>query len=568
MKKKTFKRQATIFGLSALGAGLLGLGCGFYNNYKTPVLTAEIPIVSCGENLPAPDVWFAKLHADAEFIQAPSTALPGEFPVTIQVGNDTFNTSVKIVDKTPPTATPLTLCHGVYGVNSAFSIPPENFVSNIVDVSPVTVTYQTPPNLSKTGTSEVKLLLTDSEGNKSNLTANLEILPVKGYLEFQTMEKDTVTVEDFKTDNSDVQVALLTEIPKEWLEKVGEHEIKLNVTQNGKTKEVVSTLVIKDTIAPTATAKNPQIWLGKELIPTDFLENISDNSDTSKITFEFEKDPDFTLEGNQNVNIILTDENGNKATVNSTLTITKDSEKPVITPVKELFAAVGEKITYRSAVTVTDNLTTPPTDGSANPSANASTPTTPTSKVTLDVDSSAVDVNTPGTYPVLYTATDESGNVATLELNITISDVTEEMLLEEVDWLISRIIREDMTDPEKVEAIQRWVRGNVYYIDDGSKKSEYIEAYHGFTQLSGDCYTFYACSKVLLDRVGIENKMAQRIAGQPTTHYWNMWKFGEEWYHMDSCPYLAGFPAAGHMMTDEDLKVLTAERGREYYTYR
>jgi hypothetical protein len=468
------------------------------------------------------------------------------------VGKNTYKSSVKIVDTTPPTATPLNLSFGFYepgsGVSVSSLLPAEDFTSNITDVSPVTVTYQTPPDLSKIGVSEVDLILTDSAGNTTNLSANLEVQPVKGYLEYQTMEKQAVTVEDFKADNfqADIQVTLLTEIPPEWLTKVGEHEVKLNV--NGK--EILSTLAIKDTTPPTATPKNLQIWLGKDLIPTDFVGNISDNSDVAKVTSEFETNPDFTLEGQQAVNIILTDENGNKAVVNSSVTITKDIEPPVITPVKELYAAIGEKITYRTAVTVTDNSITPTSND-----------------VALEVDSSAVNTTVPGTYAVVYTATDGTGNVATLSLNVVISEITEEMVLQEVDKIIGRIITEGMTDPQKAEAIQRWVRNHVDYITHGSKKSEYIEAYHGFTQLSGDCFTFYACSKVLLDRVGIENKIVQRIPGQVSTHYWNKIKIDGQWWHFDACPYIKGFPAAGYMMTEEDLVEFTRQRGREYYTY-
>ena len=60
---------------------------------------------------------------------------------------------------------------------------------------------------------------------------------------------------------------------------------------------------------------------------------------------------------------------------------------------------LGDPISYRQGVTVTDN--------------SGETPR-------LTIDSSQVDLSTPGAYSVSYTAVDSSGNKTTLTITVTV----------------------------------------------------------------------------------------------------------------------------------------------------
>lgn len=74
---------------------------------------------------------------------------------------------------------------------------------------------------------------------------------------------------------------------------------------------------------------------------------------------------------------------------------------PVISGTADKTFTLGDKIAYLSGITATDDV-----DG----------------EVDVEVDKSAVDTDTPGTYEVTYKAVDAAGNVATKTANITIEN--------------------------------------------------------------------------------------------------------------------------------------------------
>ena len=85
----------------------------------------------------------------------------------------------------------------------------------------------------------------------------------------------------------------------------------------------------------------------------------------------------------------------------------KDTEKPVISGTRDITYVIGESATpnYSTGVTAFDNL-----DGNI------------TSKIT--VDSSAVNLQVPGTYSVKYSVTDLSGNKQEVTITVTVKDET------------------------------------------------------------------------------------------------------------------------------------------------
>jgi len=76
-----------------------------------------------------------------------------------------------------------------------------------------------------------------------------------------------------------------------------------------------------------------------------------------------------------------------------------DRTPPEISGTKDLYTYAGETISYREGITVTDNLDASPL---------------------LTVDSSAVDLSTPGEYEAVYTAKDASGNKTKQEITVTV----------------------------------------------------------------------------------------------------------------------------------------------------
>ncbi|HCM13019.1 MAG TPA: polysaccharide deacetylase, partial [Lachnospiraceae bacterium] len=100
---------------------------------------------------------------------------------------------------------------------------------------------------------------------------------------------------------------------------------------------------------------------------------------------------DFSVPGEQKVAIQLKDEGNNTSEVEALLIVKEDTEAPKILGVRDKTAYIGDSLSYRKGITVTDNKD---------------------KKVELQIDSSNVNLKKEGTYSVIYTAVDSSGNKA------------------------------------------------------------------------------------------------------------------------------------------------------------
>lgn len=133
----------------------------------------------------------------------------------------------------------------------------------------------------------------------------------------------------------------------------------------------------------------------EDVKPESFVESIKDDS---KVSLSFKKKP--TKDKKQTITIIAKDEHGNKAMKETTLTLVKDIEKPII-HTDTISVYVGSKPNYKSYIEVTDNLD---------------------SKPKIKIDSSKVKTKKTGIYKLLVTATDRSGNKAKAKINVTVEE--------------------------------------------------------------------------------------------------------------------------------------------------
>ena len=235
-----------------------------------------------------------------------------------------------------------------------------------------------------------------------------------------------------------------------------------------------------------------------------------------------------------------------------------DHEGPEITGTKDIIAGLGETVSYRSGVSAVDAV-----DG----------------EVQLKIDSSAVDLNTLGDYPVKYSAVDRRGNSTELTVNLKVVDrseadengpiwLAEETLDELTDGILAKILKDGMSQYEQAKAIYNYVHNNVRYVNGTFNEDWRRGAYTGFTRGRGDCFTYYSCSKALLERAGIPNLDMERYGGT-TEHYWNLVNTGDGWYHFDACPYPIGYPMNGFMIDEAEARAYT-ERCKSrvgYYVY-
>ena len=428
-------------------------------------------------------------------------AVPGEYQVRVKSGLFTHSCTLIIEDTIPPAAQPVSVMHEV---GEAFGAT--EFVSDITDATQVTVSYVKEPDFSRTGEQEVQVILTDRGGNWTVVDAKLYLIRLA---EDVTMEAggEMPGIDSFvEAGRNAVFLTRMSEIDSH---RVGEHEVLIDV----EGESYASTLHVVDTVPPRLEVHDVESFLQVPRKAEDF---VSSSEDATELTFSFRQEPDLSLTGSQEVEIVARDGGGNETSALAHLTLQEDTQTPVIHGAVDLDYFIGESISYRKNVMVVDNCQ----EG-----------------VTLEVDTSGADLSTEGTYKITYTATDLAGNHSSATVNLTVRTrlYSEEEMYAYADAVLEEIIEPDMSLRDKAWAIYSYVLGNIAYINHSEKGDWIRAAYEGLVDKKGDCYVYACTAKALLTRAEIPNLDIRRI---PTSfeHYWNLVDVGEGWYHFDTTP--------------------------------
>lgn len=200
-----------------------------------------------------------------------------------------------------------------------------------------------------------------------------------------------------------------------------------------------------------------------------------------------------------------------------------DNQPPKIDGVHDFTIYQGDTISYMNGITATDE-----TD--PNPA--------------LTVDCSNVDLGQPGEYQVVYTATDASGNTCQAAAAVVVlldeSYVDLHTIYAAADAKLEEIIRENATIRQQVHDVYAWARLNLIYGGHSDRTDWRQTAYEMLTEGEGDCYGFWAVTKLLFDRLEIPNIDVQKVKNSEddTDHFWSLVSLdgGETWYHFDSTP--------------------------------
>lgn len=310
------------------------------------------------------------------------------------------------------------------------------------------------------------------------------------------------------------------------------------------------TTTMPDTTPPALEGVGDiRCYLGHDM---DLLSGITVTDDLDPNAFVSVDDSmvDWASPGTYEITYIAADESGNQSTAVALLTIIEDNTPPVLYGATDRTLCVGSTITYRQGVLVTDDTDAAPK---------------------LSIDSSGVDLSTPGTYPLVYTATDAAGNVTTQEVRVTVHEkvyyyVDEEVIWAKADEIIAKIITDDMTQEEQVWAIYHWIRANYSFNGWADKVDWKQNAYDMIRTGKSDCYGFFALSKLLFERLGIPNVDVERLRTSESEghHYWSVVSVdgGKTWYHYDSTPFLAGDVMC--LVTDAELDDFNARQWNCY----
>lgn len=228
-----------------------------------------------------------------------------------------------------------------------------------------------------------------------------------------------------------------------------------------------------------------------------------------------------------------------------------DTTAPVISMVSGILVKVGETVAYKKAVEYSDN--------SSN-------------DLTLSIDNSAVDLQTPGEYTVSYTVADAGGNTATIEVPLTVVEATshtEEDVRDLALAVVEEVVDENASKYDNAKELFQWVHSNIRYQHAaGDRSSVWAGAYEGLHDGAGDCYAFYATYSVLLTYAGIDNLCVARVSDS-SHHWWNLVNTGEGWYHCDASPRRNGDRYFCFMQTDAQVEAYTRAYPEkpDYYTF-
>lgn len=487
---------------------VVNLAAGAFIGYTFSKTYSKIT-VEAGAELRAEDFikGDVKSISFAEDSPVVDTTIPGRYVLKVTADGFTRSCVVNVED----TIAPLVTVTAVY-LSEGETCEAKDFITEIQDETAVAVSFAEEPDFGEFGAKKVEIIVTDAGGNSTTVWADLYIVKVKvneTYVwniadgkpeaEWFLIKEGSISYDGVRLYDVDFHA-------------VGVYPVGLKV--DGISCRVNLELV--DTTAPSFTVKEVQGYLNHPLEAEVFTDTFEDDT---AVKFSYKKEPDWTLQDTQEVIIVATDSAGNQSEQTALLSLIEDTQAPIIIGAGNISVCLGETVSYRSGVSAYDAC-----DG----------------EVAISIDNSEVNLTETGTYKVVYSATDSSGNVAMREVKITVlpeqeKKITLEMMYEQVDNILAEILTDDMTDYEKAEAIYKWTRWKISFVG-ASQKENWIEAaYDGITTGKGDCYTYACVAKAMLTRVGIPNVDIWRQSNT-SSHYWNLVDTGDGWYHFDATP--------------------------------
>lgn len=178
------------------------------------------------------------------------------------------------------------------------------------------------------------------------------------------------------------------------IEKIGDYDMVY--VYNGR--EYPFTVSVKDTRGPDVVLKDYKTDTTETVKAENFIDSITD---ASMYSYKMDNSADTKEPGSYTIVFTAKDQYGNETTKNAKLTRVMDKEAPVLENFEDAIT-IEQGDEYPSKdYTIVDNA-------DSNPS--------------LHVDTSKLDVTTPGDYTVAYTVRDRSGNEKVYDQKVTVEE--------------------------------------------------------------------------------------------------------------------------------------------------
>lgn len=493
-----------------------------YGNQSTVESAVHIGVVTEGITLeagsPAPetDVFLWK-GVQAELLTPVTEEMlhhVGTYPIRFLLKNgQTPESYLTVVDTVPPKGIGTSLV-----VRPDEPLTPEMFIVRASDETDLTFSFAKAPDPADALPQDVTVRIADEGGNSTDIETSVVITRY----EPATVEATDQPLSAEMTGSSDRFVPDPPFVP----DKPGIYTVPVLV--DGARDYVLITVV--DTTPPVIRALPMEPRYANHPAA---VEDCFAAEDLTGVTLSWSREPDWSVPGEQTVTARAIDSYGNVSECSGTITLLADTEPPVLYGVINRTSYVGEPVIYLAEVYAVDDV-----DGST--------------KIEVESD---VQIDRAGTYHVVYTTADASGNTTSAECRFTLvnATVSEEELHALAKDVIDKIITDDMVTAEKMKAVFDYVRKQVDYVGRSDKTDWRKEAARGIRTGKGDCFTFYSVTRALLDELGVEYMSLTRLGGR-TRHYWVIVNIGTGWYHFD--PTLA--PRHKHkcfMWTNEQCQV-------------
>lgn len=475
----------------------------------------------------------------------------GKHDVKIVVDGKNYVITLNVQDTVAPKASGrmLTICQGD-------SLLAEQCIVNIDDCTNVTCAFKNEPDLTQAGILNEIVVLTDEGGNCIDVPVTIRVLGENQLL----IDKYTIEAGGSIPKIDELIVynktgKYITDISAINTSLIGNYTLEAEIDGAVYSTE----LVVVDTVAPKGTVSSVNAYYGSTFPAADKF--VSEIIDEGPVTISYESDPGSVVGDNTSVRIVLMDQAGNSTVYDSQIDIISDEEPPeFVTFPKQLEVVENSTIIWKDKVSAKDN----------------------SGVVDVSFDKSKVKLNKPGTYTAFFVAKDSAGNETRQEVKVIIKEfvITEEMMDKLCAKIIEKIITEDMTVSQQLYAVYKYVGSSINYTNSGKHDNARKEAYLALTtRKSGDCFSFYAASKELLNYLGYETQMVRRksdFVKASGNHFWVLVNCGTKenpaWYHHDSCPQTRGYKQNMYMMTDAQMKAYTYYRAdkssmKYYYDY-
>lgn len=354
-----------------------------------------------------------------------------------------------------------------------------------------------------------------------NESASGTIKKIIYYYQIQVLEKKTVTITPEETPQV-IENPEATASPE-----TSESPIATEVPEPSETPSVTETPEVSPTPAPTPYTKTE--WVPKTKKVSFTVKNIAPGKTSKKVTCEGDYSGNLSamklLKVKLYAGTALYTYDAQKKTGKTTWG-SKDKKAPAFSgwvgkksiysniPVRVCYADRKNTYNFKEHVKATDDR-----DGT----------------VKFSVDASGINWSKEGIYKVWYTAKDAAGNIKKTWAKV---QVYKKGMAEEIaDQALASIVKKSWSDEKKLRAIYNYVHSHCSYTDSGSHTNWRKSAVNGLRYRSGDCFTFYSVSRLLITRAGIPNLEVTRYPKRAgSDHWWNLVYVRGGWYHFDTTP--------------------------------